>query len=320
MKLLVLTAMWPDDTVATYGVVVAREVDAWRVAGHDVDVVTKPRGYRGYPVALRELRRRLASGRYDALHVHYGTMAALLLVAGRLPRTVLTLHGSELTTGWRPTRSRYFIQWWLTAIGGLRASTVIVQAEFMRRMLPPWLRRRAVVLPQPVDVERFRRDDRPLRDDTVRDDSVLFLARRQVPVKRFDLARKAARIAGADDRLRSLDEFPPELLPRAMATARVGLLTSAREGAPVALKEAVAAGLPVVAVDLPGVREVAERVPGAVDLVSEDPHDIAAALQRRLGGPRPAADAASWLAAFTAHGWTTDAHRTALTRLLEPSR
>jgi glycosyltransferase involved in cell wall biosynthesis len=315
MKLLVLTAMWPDDTVATYGVVVAREVDAWRAAGHDVDVVTKPRGYRGYPVALRELRRRLATGQYDALHVHYGTMAALLLLAGRLPRTVLTLHGSELTTGWRPTRSRYFVQWWLTAIGGVRASTVIVQAEFMRRMLPPWLRRRAVVLPQPVDVDRFRGDDRAERDDTV-----LFLARREVPVKRFALAQEAARIAGAADRLRSLDEFPPELLPRAMATAGVGLLTSAREGAPVALKEAVAAGLPVVAVDLPGVREVAERVPGAVDLVNADPDAIAAALRRRLGAERPTTDAMSWLAAFTTHGWTTDAHRTALTRLLEPSR
>ena len=315
MKLLVLTAMWPDDTVATYGVVVAREVEAWRAAGHDVDVVTKPRGYRGYPVAMRELRRRLDSGQYDALHVHYGTMAALLLVAGKLPRTVLTLHGSELTTGWRPTRSRYFVQWWLTAIGGVRASTVIVQAEFMRRMLPPWLRRRAVVLPQPVDIDRFRVDGRAVRDDTV-----LFLGRREVPVKRFALAQQAARIARAGDLLRSLDEFPPELLPRAMATARVGLLTSAREGAPVALKEAVAAGLPVVAVDLPGVREVAERVPGAVDLVSDDPQDIAAALQRRLGAERPTADAASWLAAFAAQGWTAEAHRTALTRLLEPSR
>ena len=313
MKLLVLTAMWPDDALATYGVVVQREVDAWRAAGHHVDVVSKPRGYRGYLAAWRELRARLAAGGYDALHVHYGTMAALLVVTPRLPRTVLTLHGSELTTGWRPTRSRYFVQWWLTAIGGVRASTVIVQAEFMRRLLPPWLRRRAVVLPQPVDVERFRAGDE-------RGDAVLFLARRQVPVKRFSLAVEAARLAGADDRLQSLDEFPPELLPRAMATARVGLLTSAREGAPVALKEAVAAGLPVVAVDLPGVREVAERVPGAVDLVSDDPHEIAAALRRRLETDRSTAEASSWLDAFRAAGWTTDAHRDALTRLLEPTR
>jgi glycosyltransferase involved in cell wall biosynthesis len=313
MKLLVLTAMWPDDAVATYGVVVQREVDAWRSAGHHVDVVAKPRGYRGYLVAWRELRGRLATGGYDALHVHYGTMAALLVVTRRLPRTVLTLHGSELTTGWRPTRSRYFVQWWLTAIGGVRASTVIVQAEFMRRLLPSWLRRRAVVLPQPVDVDRFRAGDE-------RGDAVLFLARRQVPVKRFPLAVEAARLADAQDRLQSLDEFPPELLPRAMATARVGLLTSAREGAPVALKEAVAAGLPVVAVDLPGVREVADRVPGAIDLVSDDPHEIAAALRRRLDTDRSTDEASSWLDAFRANGWTTDAHRDALTRLLEPTR
>jgi teichuronic acid biosynthesis glycosyltransferase TuaC len=313
MKLLVLTAMWPDDTAATYGVVVQREVDAWREAGHAVDVVAKPRGFLGYLVAWRGLRRRVATGRYDALHVHYGTMAALLLVTRRLPRTVLTLHGSELTTGWRPAFSRYVVQWWLTAIGGVRASTVIVQAEFMRRLLPRWLRGRAVVLPQPVDVDRFRAVD-------VRGDTVLFLARRDVPVKRFALAESAARLAGAGHRLHALDEYPPELLPRAMATARVGLLTSAREGAPVAVKEAVAAGLPVVAVDLPGVREVADRVPGAVDLVSADPQAIAAGLRRRLDTDRTAADAASWLDAFRAHGWTTDAHRSALTRLLEPTR
>jgi glycosyltransferase involved in cell wall biosynthesis len=79
-------------------------------------------------------------------------------------------------------------------------------------------------------------------------------------------------------------------VPTLLKGADAFLFPSVYEGLPGSVLEALAAGLPVVASDLPGVREIAERVPG-VDVLSLDvgPEIWATTIGRALErGPLPA--------------------------------
>ena len=69
------------------------------------------------------------------------------------------------------------------------------------------------------------------------------------------------------DRVHCLDERGD--VPQILRAADVLLLTSRHEGMPGAVLEALAAGLPVISDDLPGVREIAEQLPG-VTIIPRD--------------------------------------------------
>jgi glycosyltransferase involved in cell wall biosynthesis len=80
-------------------------------------------------------------------------------------------------------------------------------------------------------------------------------------------------------------------VPRLVAAADAMVFPSRREGLPLAVVEARAAGTPVVASDLPGIVEIAERLPGVVCLpLAEDDRTwagriVEAGASRRAGGP-----------------------------------
>ncbi|MGB2987036.1 MAG: glycosyltransferase, partial [Phycisphaerae bacterium] len=67
-------------------------------------------------------------------------------------------------------------------------------------------------------------------------------------------------------------------VPRLLIASDCFVLSSRREGLPGALLEAIAARLPVVAIDLPGIREVAEHTKLITMVPVEDPSALASAL------------------------------------------
>jgi glycosyltransferase involved in cell wall biosynthesis len=209
------------------------------------------------------------------VHAHFGTSGLVAALLRKRHRLVVTLHGSDITYGPAFHLSRHWLQYWMSVVAAWRADVVIVQADFMRVRLPQALRARVVVLPQAVGpgfpAPGVARDP----------ELVLFLADANRPVKRAALAEAAVReLSDLPVRLESLDRLHPSDIPAAMARARVGVLTSFREGLPVACREALVSGLPVVAVDLPGTRELAAGIPEGVVLVEPDPHSVAAGLRR----------------------------------------
>jgi glycosyltransferase involved in cell wall biosynthesis len=301
--------MYPTSADDPRGIVVAREVEALRAAGWSVDVVSKPPGTTAYASQLRAMVRRLKASEYTAVHAHYGTAAILpRLYPGRF-RRVVTLHGSDVTAGPRPRASRFWLQYLLSATGSLGVDAVFVQARFMAELLPERVRRHVTVLPQPIDLETFR----PGAGTERREDVILFLGRRHVPLKRHGLAREVVEGLGDGLRLVALDEIPPAGIPRAMREARAALLTSEREGMPVSVKESLVSGLPVVAVDLPGTRELADAVPG-IHIAAHDPASLRAALRRVLDEPPLEAAVVERIrAVFRERSWDAEGHR----RLLE---
>jgi 1,2-diacylglycerol 3-alpha-glucosyltransferase len=91
--------------------------------------------------------------------------------------------------------------------------------------------------------------------------------------------REAALRSGAADRVHFALELPRHELPDAYASADAFLFTSRSETQGLVLAEALAAGLPVVAVDTPQTRDV---LGGAGTVVPGDPHALAAALAAAL--------------------------------------
>jgi glycosyltransferase involved in cell wall biosynthesis len=180
---------------------------------------------------------------------------------------------------------------------------VLVQDETMLGSLPRRLRRRTVVLGQAV-----RGDPLPEQHGSDRA-GVLFLSDRARPVKRFWLAQAAVASAVPGLELRSLDELAPQDVLAAMSRARVGLLTSEREGMPVAVKEALRCGLPVVATDLPPLRPVAAGLPFAVTLAGPDETSLAAALNDVLARPPLTAPQRAEVERYLAdRGWLEPQH------------
>jgi Glycosyltransferase Family 4/Glycosyl transferases group 1 len=295
-RILVVTAMFPTASNPVFGIVVQREVERLRTAGSYVRVVSKSAGLRGY--FGQAVHAALARSSVDVVHAHFGTSGFVAaLTCGRRP-LVVTLHGSDIAAGWRPRLSRYWIQYWLSIAGAWRASQVLVQDESMILQLPPGLRRKTVVLGQAVTLPGPR--DR----DLIRS-GVIFLGDRRRVIKRFWLAESAVAHLMEPTRLDSLDMYKPSDVLGAMAAASVGLLTSEREGMPVAVKEALAVGLRVVAVDLPPLRELANDLPDVVTLTAHEASALAAALSRALkSGPLTAAELTRVHAVMEAKGWT----------------
>lgn len=76
-----------------------------------------------------------------------------------------------------------------------------------------------------------------------------------------------------------------------------------------AVKEAIACGTPVVAVDLPGVRALLKYAPTTLLLAEPEPESIAARLHEAISAPIPALDTVRrQRLALAAAGLTPDAH------------
>lgn len=94
---------------------------------------------------------------------------------------------------------------------------------------------------------------------------------------------------------------------RWLSAADVSLLTSHREGLSGAVLESLAAGTPVVASDIPGVREIAGHLPGVtIHRLDEPPARWAQSLTAGLRAPPDAAARAAAIARFRASPFSVE--------------
>ncbi|MGO4325646.1 glycosyltransferase family 4 protein [Cupriavidus sp. 2TAF22] len=248
--------------------------------------------------ALRQLLGALRATAPDLIHAHSAKAGALGRVAGWLlgVPVVYTVHGFAFKAA-APARQRLAARAteWLLAPLTARLICVARAERTLAATLPMAASRISVIRNGIADTPARATPGAPLR-------RIVMVARLAAP-KRADLIIRAfARAALPDcelvlagvgpqaDALRALadTEAPARVrfagavsdVPALLASAQAFALASDHEGFPLSVLEAMRAGLPVVASDLPGIRE--QLGDGACGLLvpGNDEHAWSAALTR----------------------------------------
>jgi teichuronic acid biosynthesis glycosyltransferase TuaC len=291
MRALVVTNMWPSPEQPALGSFVRDQVEALRRRpGLDVDVFTFAPGT--YLRAAREIRTRHRGDRYDVVHAHFGLTAWVALALGGPAPKAVTLHGTDV----RHPRSRRIT----AAALGRMDLIAAVSAELAALVPGAGPRRPVAILPCGVDTRRFVPSDRrAARLELGLDPDepcLLFPADPARPSKRHDRAMDVA--DGA--RLLSLGGVTPERVPLWVNAANAVVLPSEAEGFGLAVLEALACDVPVLATPVGIHPEALDGVPGALCAPWEPERwRAAAAAHLALGDPRVAGRA-------SAERWSSD--------------
>lgn len=293
MRALAVTNSFPTPTRPDLGVFVADQISALRDTGVEIDMLHVDRagsGRRAYRQLATLVRAAVANREPDVVHVLYGGVMADVVTraAGAVP-VLISFCGSDLLGG----RSGFGTARVTEAIGvaasrraARRAAGILVKSRNLLEKLPPSLpEERVWVVPNGVDLELFKPLDRTsccaaLGLD-VTQKHVLFPAAPGRPEKRFALAEAAVAQLRAPVQLHALAGRPHDEVPLWLNAVDAVLLTSAYEGSPNAVKEALACNTPIVSVDVGDVRERVDGVSGCA-VAEADPLALAAALDAVL--------------------------------------
>lgn len=238
MRALVVTNMWPSAEAPALGSFVRDQVEALReIDGIDLEVFSFPPGT--YLRAARELRRRFAGERFDVVHAHFGLTAWPALAVRGGARHAVTLHGTDL----RHPRTRLLTR----AVLG-RMDLVAAVSPDLARLVPGRSRGAVAVLPCGVATDRFRPLPRAQARRRLGLDPegryVLFPADPARDGKRHDLAVDAV---GGAATLLTLGTVAPDEVPLHVNAANAVLVPSDAEGFGLAVLEALACDVPVLA-------------------------------------------------------------------------
>jgi glycosyltransferase involved in cell wall biosynthesis len=292
VRALVVTNLYPSAEDPGRGSFVRDQVEALRrLPGLEVEVFSFPvGGLRPYVAAGLELRRRFAGQRFDVVHAHFGlTLWPSLAVRGA-PHAV-TLHGTDLVH----PRSRA-----ITLAGLPLMDLVAPVSEPLRQLIPRRaLRGRLDVLPCGVATDRFVPIDRmAARRQLGLDEAgpyLLFPADPARSEKRFDRARELA----GQIRLLALDRVEPNQVPLWVNAANAVLVPSERESFGLAVLEALACQVPVLATPVGVAPQALAGVQGCY-CGEFDPAVWRVALEPAVADPDPRIDGRGRAEAYSA--------------------
>jgi glycosyltransferase involved in cell wall biosynthesis len=259
VRALVVSNMYPSVERPALGSFVRDQVEALRrIPGVEVELFAfSPGGARAYRHARQAVRRQYRGTPFDVVHAHFGLSIWPALGADAALHAV-TLHGTDLVH----PRSRA-----LTLAALRRVELPAVVSAPLAELVPRWaVRRPPSVLPCGVDLGRFRALPRPAARHELglpEDERLVLLpadpARRE---KRADRAQAVANAVGA--RLLTLGSVPPERVPLWVNAADAVLVTSERESFGLAVLEALACGVPVLATPEGIAPEALDGLPGVL--------------------------------------------------------
>ena len=258
-RVLMVTNAWPHRERPVQGTFAQSTVDGLEDSGLPCDVLLV-RGYRGIhtyllgclAMAVLPSARR---GKYRLIHSHGGETALVARFYHGAP-VLASYWGSDILgpqEGGIRDRISSSIRCKLLRAHSLLMTATTTKSSAMERLLPQRTQRRNWIIPDGVNRSRFRPIDRaearshlgwPPHEITV------ISVGRIDPVKRLWLAERATGLAAQKMqglRWRLLSDVSPQEMPLHYSAADCLIHTSASEGSPNAVKEALACNLPVVA-------------------------------------------------------------------------
>jgi glycosyltransferase involved in cell wall biosynthesis len=275
---------------------------------------------RSFVRLARDVRRWLRAGRFDVVHAHrYKELALATLGIPRGTALVITVHGLER---WAHMSFRDGLRVWsIPILAYLRGVWfVAVSQELERRLRRLFGRKRVVRVPNPmptvvtaaaVKTELRRQlgwsESRRLvgfvgRLEHVKGPDLFLEIVSLCPTEpgfvvvgsgslREDLEAEA-RSRRIDSQVRFLGQVS-DAMPHIRALD-VLALTSRHEGQPLVLLEAAACGVPIVAFDVGGVREILGDAPSAKLVAFGDLRGFAKAIEEVLGSDGVSNEAVEW--------------------------
>jgi glycosyltransferase involved in cell wall biosynthesis len=309
-------------TVLIHGQIEPGEADmSYLLEGQDVETVVIPTlGRELRPLrdikTLWQLYRVLRRERPEVVHTHKakaGALGRLAALLARVPVRVHTYHGHVFSGYFSPAKTRVFLAI-ERALGQVSSALVALSDDLARELSSTYRvagRERFEIVPLGLDLDRFGRAARgALRAElgVPEDARLIGIIGRMVPVKdHATFVTAAGRLAHRDPTLgfvfvgggELLDEVRGQVaaagltarshflgwrqdLPRIYADLDVVALSSINEGTPVTLIEAMAAGVPVAATAVGGVRDVLAGGARGQLAAPRDPEALAHAIERAL--------------------------------------
>jgi glycosyltransferase involved in cell wall biosynthesis len=223
--------------------------------------------------------------------IHANTVAAAVSVIRPDVRWMQSIQTTQPTPRWH---------WWLQRLVQHAAETIVVPSSSVAAVATAWAGipvEKIVVIPNAIDLADWP-DASPVPAADPRPYPVVFLGRLD-PVKDVPTLVKAAAIVGPSIRLHVYGDGPDrERIERSIASDNVTLhgaiarpqavlagagalvLPSLAEGFGLVLIEAMAAGVPVIATDVPGIRDVVRDGVTGLLVPPANPPALAAAIRR----------------------------------------
>lgn len=238
----------------------------------DVRVIEGLRPRWGYLREILLLPLVVKKGKYDIVHAHFGlTLISTLLI--RIP-IVITFHGSDLLLN--PTKH-------VSRLLAPMTSKVIVVAQRLKESLGY-----GEVIPCGIPVKKFVLPTAHGKKSVVRMPcklKVLFPSDPARRIKDYGLFQAVCR--ELEKRGNKVEEvhlmnIDRERIPEVYWSCDVMLLTSLSEGSPTVIKEAIAAKLPFVSVDVGDVKEWASMVEFGVVVSDRNPDTLADSVESLL--------------------------------------
>jgi teichuronic acid biosynthesis glycosyltransferase TuaC len=277
LKVLIVTNLYPTAARPFISPFVKEQVESLRECCPDfvidVRVIEGLRPRIAYFREMLTLPFLVKKGGYDIVHAHFGlTLISTFLV--RVP-VVITFHGSDLLLN--PTKhiSRLLVP---------MTSKVIVVAEKLKESLGY-----GEVIPCGISAKKFAlpswytdKHSQKLPGEL----KVLFPSNPANSIKDYGLFESVCQeLEKSGNRVERvhLMKIDRSKVPEVYWNCDVMLLTSLSEGSPTVIKEAIAAKLPFVSVDVGDVKEWARLVEFGVVAPDRDPKTIADAVIALLG-------------------------------------
>ena len=275
-------------------------------------------------LALEKLVRLLRRLRPDLVHTHTAKAGALGRVAARLagvPIIVHTFHGHVLEGYFSPSRTRLFLQI-ERALARITHRIITVSPRVRHDLLAKGIGRpeQMEVVPVGLDLARFQHG--PVSPPRLReklaipsDAPLLGIVGRLVPIKDHPTLFQALAllqthgpaphliVAGDGERREALKRLAQDLglasrihflgwrndLEAILGELDVVICCSKNEGTPVALIEAMAAGVPVLSTDVGGVGDLIVHGETGWLVPSGNPSALACGIRELLADPEPRA-------------------------------
>jgi len=287
-----VTSEWPTREHPNWVPFIVQQVDYLRKAGIDMDVFS----FRGsknpmnYLKAWVQVRRILASKRYDLIHAQFG-QSGMIALPKALP-LVVTFHGSDLQ-GDATSQGGYTAQGKIlqgvSKLVAAFADEIIVVSSMLEKIIG--LNQRAHIIPCGLNLALFSPMDQKVARQKINlpleKKLILFGGRPEMPVKRYELAKQVvSHIMEKDVELVVINNVAHDQMPYYLNACDVLLLTSVHEGSPTIIKEALACNLPIVSTDVGDVRERMGGVDGCVVCEDDKIETIAAGLKKTLAHGR----------------------------------